>query len=60
MSEGPKHIVAKVKALAAGGIINPLRINAWLEKDGEPVAVPGRQIEIQYRRADGRKRRPKG
>jgi hypothetical protein len=48
----------KLAALAAKpGVIDAVHINVWTTDDaGEPKSEIGRQVSIEYRRADGGKR----
>lgn len=46
----------KLAAIAASpGVRDPVNINVWTtDQQGEPQSLPGRQVEIKYRRADGK------
>jgi hypothetical protein len=53
-------VKGKLQAIAeAPGVINPLRINEWVEVEGEPVNKPGRLVSVAAHRADGQKELPR-
>jgi hypothetical protein len=54
MTRRNQPMAEKLKAIAAGPLVDPMHINVWTEDAGEPKPSPGRQVEIKYHRADGK------